>query len=195
MRAFALVVAGLLASTPRIGAAEPYVTASLGYADVEWSHGAPLNGAIDDRAVGYGVDLGFDVGKRWGVELGTYGYGSFDARGTPCAAGSSCPAVVTEFGGTDIRMLKLALVPRFVIGNTRLFATLGYFRATIDTDLPLPDAKWRDRGAVVGLGTRWYFRDPWSISVQATRFDDNLRQLMVGVGWGLRRDRDRDDNE
>jgi hypothetical protein len=92
-------------------------------------------------------------------------------------------------------MLKLALVPRFVIGNTRLFATLGYFRATIDTDLPLPDAKWRDRGAVVGLGTRWYFRDPWSISVQATRFDDNLRQLMVGVGWGLRRDRDRDDDE
>ncbi len=46
----------------------------------------------------------------------------------------------------------------------------------------------RDSGAVLGVGARWYFRDPWSVSLQGTRFDDNLRQLMLGVGWGLRRD-------
>jgi hypothetical protein len=178
-----------------LAAAEPYVSAQLGYASVEWSHGAPLNGSVDDRNLGYGVDLGFDLGKVWAVELGAYGYGSFDARGTPCAGGAICPAVVTEFGGTDIRIVKAALAPRFRLGdNVRLFATMGYYRAAIDTDLPLPEAKWRDRGAVLGLGARWYFTDPWSVSVQAARFDDNLRQVMFGVGWGLRRDRDADDD-
>ena len=46
---------------------------------------------------------------------------------------------------------------------------------------------------VLGLGARWYFTDPWSVSVQATRFDDNLQQLMFGVGWGLRRNRGDDE--
>jgi hypothetical protein len=184
--------AGLLLSMPLLAASEPYVSAQVGYASVDWPRGAPLNGRLDDRAFGYGVDLGFPLGKRWAVELGAYGYGDFDARGTPCAGGAVCPAVVTEFGGSDVSILKAALAPRFTIGSVRLFATMGYYRATIDTNLALPDAKWRDSGAVLGLGARWYFRDPWSVSVQATRFDDNLRQLMVGVGWGLRRDRDDD---
>jgi len=29
-----------------------------------------------------------------------------------------------------------------------------------------------------------------SDSLHRTRFDDNLRQLMLGVGWGVRPDRD-----
>jgi hypothetical protein len=186
---------GLLLSITRMAAAEPYVSAQVGYANVEWSRGAPLNGRLDDRAFGYGADLGFDLGKVWAVELGAYGYGSFDARGTPCAGGVICPNVVTEFGGNDVSIVKVALAPRFKIGDdVRLFATMGYYRATIDANLALPDAKWRDSGAVLGVGARWYFTDPWSVSVQATRFDDNLQQLMFGVGWGLRRDRD-DDND
>lgn len=195
MRVLSLLTTGLVLTMTRTVVAEPYVAAQLGLASVEWSRGAPVNGRIDDRALGYGVDLGFDLGKVWAVELGTYGYGSFDASGTPCAGGAVCPAVVTEFGGNDIRIVKVALAPKFKLGdNVRLFATMGYYRATIDTNLALPDAKWRDRGAVLGLGARWYFTDPWSVSLQAARFDDNLHQLMFGVGWGLRRDRD-DDSE
>jgi hypothetical protein len=194
-----IVAVAAIAVMSRVASAGPYVAAQLGYANIEWSRGAPLNGRLDDRGFGYGVDLGFDLGKRWAVELGTYGYDDFDARGTPCAGGAVCPAVVTEFGGNDVSILKAALAPRFVIGNVRLFATMGFYRATIDTNLPLPDAKWRDRGAMLGVGARWYFTDPWSVSLQATRFDDNLQQLMFGVGWGLRREgenrngRDNDD--
>ncbi len=181
---------GLLA--PGLAAAEPYVSAQLGFANTEWSRGSPLNGTIDDRGMGYGVDLGLTLRERWGVEFGTYRYQSFDARGTPCAGGAVCPNVVTEFGGNDISIVKVALVPHFRIGDDlRLFATLGYYRATIDANLALPDAKSHERGAVVGLGARWYFTNPWSVSLQATRFDDNLQQLMFGVGWGLRRDRER----
>jgi hypothetical protein len=194
MRAPTLLAVLVAVSAVHPASAEPYVSAQLGYAKIDWPRGSPLNGRIDDRGFGYGVDLGFGLGRRWAVELGAYGYESFDARGTPCAGGAVCSAVVTEVGGNDVSIVKAALAPRFTLGAVRLFATMGFYRARIDTNLALPDAKSRDRGAVLGLGARWYFTDPWSISVQATRFDDNLQQLMFGVGWGLRRDRDGDEN-
>lgn len=184
-----IVAVGLVALLPRVAAAEPYVSAQLGFANAEWPRGSPVNGTIDDRGFGYGVDVGFGFGRRWGVEVGAYGYEDFDARGTPCAPGAICSGAVTEFGGNDVSIVKLALVPRFTIGEVRLFATMGYYRATIDVNVDAPDTKSRDDGAVLGLGARWYFADPWSVSIQATRFDDNLRQLMFGVGWGLRKDR------
>jgi hypothetical protein len=167
-------------------AVEPYVSAQLGYANVEWPLGAPLNGRIDDSGIGYGVDVGFAFGRRWAFEVGTFGYDHFDARGTPCAAGAVCAPVVTDVTGTDITILKAALSPRFSIGSVRLFGTFGYFEAKIDTNLALPNSRLRDEGALLGAGARWYFRDPWSVSLQATRFDDNLSQVTVGVGWGLR---------
>jgi hypothetical protein len=105
--------------------------------------------------------------------------------GTPCAAGDTCTDVVTEVTGNDITIFKAALAPRFNIGKVRLFGTFGYYQARIDTNLALPDSTSRDRGAVLGAGARWYFQNPWSVSLQATRFDDNLRQLMFGVGWGF----------
>jgi hypothetical protein len=189
-----ILLAAILAVCAAPASAEPYVSAQLGYANIDWPRGAPLNGRLDDRGLGYGVDLGFSLGRRWAVELGAYGYDSFDARGTPCAGGAVCPAVVSEVGGNDVSIVKAALAPRFTLGAVRLFATMGVYRARIDTNLALPDAKSRDRGAVLGLGARWYFTDPWSVSVQATRFDDNLQQLMIGVGWGLRRNRDGEEN-
>jgi hypothetical protein len=194
VRTPAIIVTALLLAAARVAEGQPYVSAQLGFASAEWPRGAPLNGRIDDRAAGYGVDFGMGFGRRWGFEIGAYGYDDFDATGTPCAGGTACPAVVTEIGGNDIRILKAALAPRFAVGEAvQVFATLGYYRATIDTNLALPEAKARDRGAVLGAGARWYFADPWSVSLQAVRFDDNLRQLTFGVGWGLRRGRNDDD--
>jgi hypothetical protein len=185
MRTFKLIAVAMLLAAPWLAAAQPYATAQLGYASAKWPVGAPLNGRIDDGALGVGIDFGVGFGERWAFELGAYGYTEFDASGTPCAEGSSCAPIVTEIGGNDITILKAALAPRFEVGNVRLFATFGYYRATLDTNLDLPDAESRDSGAMLGAGARWFFKDPWSVSVQATRFDDNLRQLMVGVGWGV----------
>jgi hypothetical protein len=186
MRALIVIAAGLLFAAPRISESQPYVTGQLGLASTNWPRGAPLNGRIDDNAAGYGIDFGIGFGKRWAFEVGAYGYDDFDATGSPCADGATCTPAVTEIGGNDITIYKAALAPRFIVGNVRLFGTFGYYQARIDTDLDLPDSDSRDRGAMLGIGARWYFREPWSISVQATRFDDNLRQLMVGVGWGMR---------
>jgi hypothetical protein len=190
MRGLAIAGLGVMVLAPDPAVSEPYVSAQLGYASTEWSRGSPLNGVIDDRGLAYGVDLGFPFGERWGVELGTYGYEGFDGRGTPCAPGAVCTAVVTEISGSEVNIVKVGLARDFVIGETRLFATAGYYRARIDANLALPEAKSRDRGFVFGVGARWYFSDPWSVSVQATRFDDNLKQIMFGVGWGLRRERE-----
>jgi hypothetical protein len=181
-----IVAAVLLLAGPRIAQCQPYVTGQLGLASAEWPRGAPLNGRLDDNAFGYGIDFGIGFGKRWAFEVGAYGYDDFDATGAPCADGATCSPALTEVGGNDITIYKAALAPRFIVGNVRLFGAFGYYQAKIDTGLDLPDAESRDRGAMLGVGARWYFRDPWSISVQATRFDDNLRQLMVGVGWGMR---------
>jgi hypothetical protein len=193
MRNLILAAAAAVLVAPGLAAAQPYVSAHLGLASTNWPRGAPLNGHIDDRAPGYGIDFGIGFGKRWAFEVGAYGYGGFDARGTPCAADAVCSDVVSDVGGSDVTILKAALAPRFSVGNMRLFGTFGYYEATIDTNLDLPGAKQRDTGAMLGAGARWYFRDPWSVSIQATRFDDNLRQLMFGVGWGLRPDRTNED--
>ncbi len=196
MRASTIVATIFLLSAAHFAESQPYVSAQLAFASTEWPGAAPLNGRIDDRALGYGIDFGVGLGRRWGIEVGTYRYGDFDATGTPCARGAVCPAVVTEIGGNNVRILKAALAPRFTIGDdVQIFATFGYYRAKIDTNLALPEAKSRDRGAVLGAGARWYFTNPWSVSLQAMRFDDNLQQLSFGVGWGLRRGRDDNEDE
>jgi hypothetical protein len=185
MRTLSIVAALLLLAGPSIAASQPYVSAELGYASAKWPLDAPLNGRIDDSSLGYGIDFGIGFGKRWAFEVGAYGYDSFDASGTPCADGAACLPVVTDVGGNDITIYKAALAPRFIVGKVRVFGTFGFYEAKIDTNLALPGASSHDSGAVLGAGARWYFRDPWSITVQAMRFDDNLRQLMFGVGWGL----------
>jgi len=186
MRAFTVAATLLLFTAPRLAVPQPYVSGQLGVASTDWARGAPLNGRIDDGAAGYGIDFGIGFGKRWALEVGAYGYDSFDATGTPCADGDACPPVVTEVGGNDVTIYKAALAPHFMVGKVRLFGTFGYYQARIDTNLDLPGATSRDSGAVLGAGARWSFREPWSVTLQAARFDDNLRQLMFGVGWGLR---------
>ena len=110
MRLFTLLaVTALLA--PRIAASQPYVSAQLGIASTHWPIGPPLNGRIDDQTAGYGVDFGIAFGKRWAVELGAFDYGSFDAQGTPCAAGTACAPAVADISGTDN---PIASAPRLV---------------------------------------------------------------------------------
>src|SRR6187455_905400 len=123
MRVFTIALVPLLLVTPQLAFCQPYVSAQLGFASTDWARGAPLNGRIEDNAPGYGVDFGIGFGRRWAFEVGAYGYGSFDGSGTPCAAGNSCPAVVTDVTGNDITIFKAALAPRFNIGNVRLFGT------------------------------------------------------------------------
>ena len=113
-------------------------------------------------------------------------YASFDGQGTPCAAGSVCTPVVQPIGNNDMTIYKAAVVPRFEIGDVRLFGRLGYYRANIDANIAPPDSDFDEDGVLVGLGVRWYFSEPWSVSVEASRFDDNVRQIAVGFGWGLR---------
>ncbi|HEY8518840.1 MAG TPA: outer membrane beta-barrel protein [Gammaproteobacteria bacterium] len=165
--------------------AQPYAVAHLGYASADWQLDAPFNGTVDDRALSYGVDVGFGF-RHWAIEGGLSGYGDMDGLATPCPAGEVCPLVVREVTGNDMTMYRFALVPRFSVGDVRLFAKAGYFRMKIDTNVDLPGDELDDRGLLLGIGARWFFRDPWSVSVEGLRFDDNQYQVNVGFGWGLR---------
>lgn len=31
----------------------------------------------------------------------------------------------------------------------------------------------------------WYVSEPWSVSLEASRFDDHVYQIGVGFGWGI----------
>ena len=166
--------------------AQPYAAAELGYASSEFAVGSPYNGVIDDRSLMYGLDVGFGFGRRWAIEAGITGYGDFDGRATPCAPGAVCPAVVQDVSGNDVTVYNLSIVPRVTLGDVRMFAKGGYYRARIDTNVDLPENRFTENGFMLGAGIRWYFREPWSISLEATRFDDKVYQVGIGVGWGLR---------
>lgn len=184
-----LVCRGVLfASLAFSGAAwsQPYITAKVGYANSDFSLGQPYNGVVDDSAITYGLDAGFGFGSRMAVEFGVSGYGGFDGRATPCPPGRACSQVVVPTSSNDVTMYSLSIVPRFTLESVELFARAGYYRADLDVDLGfgLQD-DFKQRGLVLGAGARWYFREPWSVSLDASRFDDNLYQFTVGVGWGI----------
>ncbi len=178
-----LVALSLLAGTC---SAQPYASAHLGYANANMALGAPYNGVVDDRSLLFGVDVGFNLLRRWGVEFGIDTYRGFDGRATPCAVGAVCSPIQQSISDNDIRISRLAVVPKINIGPTRVFAKVGYYHARIDTPIDLPDSVFKKNGLLLGAGVRWYFRKPWSVSVEATRFDANLYQFDVGVGWGFR---------
>ena len=179
-----------LASTLITGtaSAQPYVSGHIGHASADFSLDSPYNGVVDDKSLLLGVDvgMGFGLWHRWAVELGVDKYRGFDGRGTPCVQGQACSQVVQSIDDNDVRVVTLAAVPRFKVGKTWLYAKAGYYRARIDTPIgPLND-KFTKNGVLLGLGIRWYFRRPWSVSLEGERFDNNLSQLNVGVGWGLK---------
>lgn len=180
-----LVPATALLLLPFAASAQPYVSAKIAYASADMPIGAPYNGVLDDRSFGLGVDVGLGFGRRWAIEGGAMRY-SFDGRGTPCAPGDVCTLIVRPIDGNDMTIYNVALVPRFTIGNFRLFARFGYYNADIDGNIDLPVTDFDDDGIVAGAGIRWYYDRRWTVSLEATRFDDNVRQLAVGFGWGLR---------
>jgi hypothetical protein len=147
--------------------------------------GAPYNGVIDDNAVTFGIDVGLGFGEKWAAEVGLNSYGSFDGLATPCPADAVCPPISTDVSGNDQTVYTAALVRRFSIGDFRLFGKAGYYRADLKTNINLPNADFSPDGLVLGLGLRWHFDNPWSVSLEVERFDDNVSQFGVGFGWGL----------
>jgi outer membrane protein with beta-barrel domain len=175
----ALTIVSLLAC-PATAFSQPYASANLGWARADFPLGEPFNGYADDRSVTYGLDLGIGFGERWAAQLGFNGYGDFDGRGSPCVAGTICTGVVSD-QSIEQMVYNASIVRRFTIKELRFFAKAGYYHAEIDTDV----GGFDEDGLVLGAGIRWYFDSPWSVSLEASRFDDNVSQFVVGFGWGL----------
>jgi hypothetical protein len=178
-----ITIVSLLAF-PAAAFSQPYASAYLGWARADFPLGAPFNGYADDSGPAYGLDFGIGFGERWAAELGLNGYGEFDGRAAPCPANTACPAIVTD-QSIEQSVYDVAIVRRFTIRELRFFAKAGYYRASIDTDVAFPDSNFVENGLLLGAGMRWYFEAPWSISLEASRFDDNVSQFVVGFGWGL----------
>lgn len=177
---------GVLLTLPTAAFAQPYVSAHVGYASAEWPLEAPFNGKIDDNSFVLGADFGLGFAEHWAFEVGAARYGGLDGQGAPCAPGSTCPAFLVDVDGNDLTIYKISIIPRYRFGAVTVFGEAGYYHARIDTDVALPDSDFRDNGLLLGAGVRWYFRGPWSMSLKAERFDDNLYQVTFGMGWGLR---------
>jgi hypothetical protein len=190
MKTSLALLLGLLAA-PSIAFCQPYASLQLGYASADFPLGPPYNGVVDDNAPMLGVEAGVAFGK-WGGEIGFHDYGSFDGFGTPCPDGAACSQVTQPISGNDQTLWNLALVRRFEIGKVRLFGKAGYYRAHLKSNVSLPDSDFSPDGVMLGAGVRWYFSAPWSLSLEAERFDDNVSQISVGFGWGFGRDRRED---
>jgi len=169
---------------PGAAFAQPYGSVSLGRASADFPIEAPFNGLVDDKGMTYGLHFGVGFGERWAAELGYNGYDNFDGHATPCAVGAACIPVVTEESVSQT-VYEAALVRRFMIKNLRFYGKAGYYRANIDTNIPFDESDFTENGLVLGIGMNWAFAAPWNISIEATRFDDNVSRFTVGVGWGL----------
>ena len=179
-----LALVALLA-VPTLAFSQPYANAQLGYARADFAVGPPYNGVVKDNAPMVGIEAGYAFGK-WGAELGLNEYGSLEGFGTPCIEGAPCPPTTQTISGNDQSLYKLALVGRFEIGdNVRLFGKAGSYHATLKTNVPGGD--FHPEGLVLGIGARWYFSSPWSLALEGERFDSNVSQVSVGVGWGFGR--------
>jgi len=178
-----LVSLVVLLAAPTLAFSQPYANLQLGYAHADFPVGPPFNGVIKDSVPMIGVEAGYAF-RKWSAELGFNEYGSLDGFGSPCES-AVCSPITQDINGNDESLYKLALVRRFDIGDVRLFGKAGYYHATLKTNLP--NADFHPDGFLLGLGIRWYFSGPWSLALEGERFDDNLSQVSVGVGWGFGR--------
>jgi hypothetical protein len=176
---FAIVA---LLAAPALAFSQPYANVQLGYAHADFPVGPPYNGVVKDSAPMIGIEGGYAFYK-WSAELGFDTYGSLDGFGTPCFGTTVCSPITQEIDGNDQTLWKVALVRRIDIGDWKLFAKGGYYHANLKTNVP--DGDTHPDGFLLGVGVRWYFSAPWSLALEAERFDDNVSQLSVGVGWGF----------
>jgi len=187
-KSFLVAVVALLAA-PTAAFSQPYANLQLGYAHADFPVGQPYNGVIKDSAPVVGVEAGYAF-RRWSAEVGFDEYGSLDGFGTPCNSSGTCSPVTQNINGNDQSLYKLSLVRRFDIGDVRLFGKAGYYHATLKANVP--NADFHPDGFLLGLGVRWYFSGPWSLALEGERFDDNVSQVSLGVGWGFGRGGGRD---
>jgi len=179
-----LFAAVVLLGAPALAFGQPYASLQLGYANADFPVGQPYNGVVKDSAPVVGIEAGYAF-RRWSAEVGFNEYGSLDGFGTPCTSAGVCSSLTQQINGNDQSLYKLSLVRRFDIGDVRLFGKAGYYHATLKANLPNADS--HPDGFLLGLGIRWYFSGPWSLSLEGERFDDNVSQLSLGVGWGFGR--------
>lgn len=167
---------------PTLALSQPYANVQLGYAHANFPVGPPYNGVVKDSAPMIGIEGGYAFGK-WGAEVGFNDYGSLDGFGTPCLGSAVCSPVTLDINGNDQTLYKLSAVRRLEIGDWRLFAKGGYYHANLRTNVP--NGNSHPDGFLLGVGVRWYFSTPWSLALEAERFDDNVSQLSLGIGWGF----------
>jgi hypothetical protein len=189
-----VIVLLLCSGLPAAAFGQIYASAKLGYASADFNLGSPYNGEVDDRTMSFGAEVGFKLGRRFALELGATKYNSMSGRATPCSPGAVCPLIIQPTGGNDVFAYNISVIPHIEVSDVELFAELGYYRAKVDTRIGLPDEEFTEDGVIAGIGARWYFREPWSVSLKTTRLDDNIYQLTFGVGWGLRMGSDPDGN-
>jgi outer membrane protein with beta-barrel domain len=193
MKRCVLMILCCAASGAALG--EVYATAELGYASADFNLGSPYNGVVDDRAMTLGAEIGFSIKRRFAVELGVNKYSSLEGRATPCAPGAVCPNVVVPTGSNDVFAYSIALIPHIELDNVVLFAEFGYYHADIDTEIGIPGDDFTEDGVIAGVGARWYFKHPWSVSLETSRLDDNIYQVAFGVGWGVGPGADADEDD
>lgn len=179
-----LALLALLAA-PTLAFSQPYANLQLGYARADFPVDQPYNGVVKDSAPTVGIEAGYAF-RRWSAEIGYNAYGNMDGFGTPCNSAGVCSPVTQEINNNDQSLYKLALVRRFDVGDVRLFGKAGYYHATLKPNLPNADS--HPDGFLLGLGVRWYFSGPWSLAVEGERFDDNVSQVSLGIGWGFGRE-------
>jgi hypothetical protein len=173
MKVRVVLVIAACAAYPAAAFSQPYVSANVGWASADFPIDPPFNGVTDDSAPTYGIDFGVAFGDKWAVELGWNGYGNFDGRAAACPIGQVCSAVVTE-ESVDQNVYEAALVRHFTLDQVRIYGKAGYYRAKIDTNIAFEPSSFTENGLVLGVGARWYFAAPWSLSIEGTRFDDNV---------------------
>jgi hypothetical protein len=176
------VLLALLAA-PTLAFAQPYANLQLGYARADFPVGEPYNGVVKDSAPMVGIEAGYAF-RKWSAEIGFNEYGSLDGFGSPCVGGV-CSPITQEINGNDQSLYKVAFVRRFDVGDWRLFGKAGYYHASLKTNLP--NADFHPDGVLIGIGVRWYFSTPWSLALEGERFDDNVSQISLGIGWGFGR--------
>jgi hypothetical protein len=162
---------------------QPYASVTLGWAKANFSLGSPYNGSVDDGSLTYGLEAGLGFGDHWGGELALNRYNEFDGRANLCAPATVCAPTITD-QPVDEWLWHLAIVRRFTVGNFRFFGKAGYYHANINTSIPYEPSDFHENGLMLGIGTRWYFKSPWNVSIEGVRYDDNVTQFLVGVGWG-----------